>query len=531
MSFRVDAPSPSRERVPPSPPKFGERAGVRGKLHRSQTQILLLIHVVILFTLSSAQAESTIRMALPSMPPGNANPHTSGGWPPLFIWPALFEALTGISEDGTLEGVLADTWHNEDTTTWVFNLKDDIQFSNGTPFDAEAAAASINFLLTDKGRVFSAYRELQTVAHAIARDRLTLEIKTKQPDSMIPGRLAGVRIIPQDYFDEVGAENFARAPHGTGSFIVSSWGTGRATLVRNPKAWRPANVDRVEYTAAPDSTSRTQALVSDAVDIAFDLGPTDILQAEAAGGRIEYRTRASVQMWQFITERESPLQDKRVRQALNYAANMEVIVQALKQGITVAASQAAAQGTFGYDPTLKPYPYDPDKARRLLAEAGYPDGFSLPFQVAASSPEDEALYVQVAQELRAVGVNIELVRVPFTKQVQSVYGAPWDGFAFNMNYGSLPSLDPLSAMRYHSCLWQSPWICREDIVERTLAADREFDMDKRREIVNGILRDLHEDPPGIYLYENIHPDGLGPRIKTYEAPFGFIRYDTLSVKD
>lgn len=480
---------------------------------------------------ATTNAESVVRMALPSMPPGNANPHTSGGWPPLFIWPALFEALTGISDDGEIEGVLAESWSNENETTWIFTLKDDIQFSNGTPFDAKAAAASINFLLTDKGRVFSAYREVQTIAQATARDRLTLEIRTNQPDSMIPGRLAGVRLIPQAYFDEIGAEQFARAPHGTGSFIVSRWETGRATLVRNPGAWRPAKVDRVEYTAAPDSTTRTQALVSEAVDIAFDLSATDILQAEAAGARIDYRTRASVQMWQFVTELESPLQDKRVRQALNYAVNMEVIVEALKQGITVAASQAAAKGTFGYDPTLRPYPYDPNKARQLLADAGYPDGFSLPFQVAASSPEDEALYVQVAQELRAVGVNIELVRVPFTKQVQSVYGAPWDGFAFNMNYGSLPSLDPLAAMRYHSCLWQSPWICREDIVERTLAADREFDMEKRREIVTGILRDLHEDPPGIYLYENIHPDGLGLRVKTYEAPFGFIRYHTLEMTD
>lgn len=478
-----------------------------------------------------AQAESVVRMALPSMPPGNANPHTSGGWPPLFIWPALFEALTGINADGEIEGVLAQSWRTENDTTWVFELKDGIQFSNGTPLDAEAAAASINFLLTDKGRTFSAYREVQTIAQATARDRLTLEIKTTQPDSMIPGRLAGVRLIPQTYFDEVGAETFALAPHGTGSFVVSRWETGRATLVRNPTAWRPAQIDRVEYTAAPDSTTRTQALVSDAVDIAFDLSPTDIPQAEAAGARIDYRTRASVQMWQFITELESPLQDKRVRQALNYAVNMELIVEALKQGITVAASQAAARGTFGYDPSLKPYPYDPAKARQLLTEAGYPDGFALPFQVVASSPEDEALYVQVAQDLRAVGVNIELVRVPFTKQVQSVYGAPWDSFAFNMNYGSLPSLDPLAAMRYHSCLWQYPWICREDISERALAADREFDMDKRRGIVRSILRDLHDDPPGIYLYENIHPDGLGPRIETYEAPFGFIRYHTLTVKD
>jgi len=475
--------------------------------------------------------ESVLRLALSSMPPGNANPHTSGGWPPLLLWPALFEPLTEISPDGELTGLLAESWRFEDEMTWVFDLKDGIQFSNGEPFDADAAAATINFLLTDKGKTFSAYREVRTVAQARARDRLTLEVKTTQPDSMIPGRLAGVRILPPAHFAAVGPDAFALEPHGTGPYMVERWATGRAAFVPNPYAWREPIVDRIEVTAAPDSTTRSQALVSGAVDIAFDLAPTDMMQAEASGARIHYRTRASVQMWNYITELESPLQDKRVRQALNYAVDIETIVAALLQGITVPASQAAARGTFGYDPSLKPYPHDPEKARQLLAEAGYPDGFDITFQIVTSNPEEEAIYLQVVQDLQKVGVNVDLVSMPFTKQVQSVYGAPWDGKAFNMNYGSLPSLDPLAAQRYHSCLWQTPWICRPDIAERTLAADREFDMDKRREIVRGILHDLHDDPPGIYLYENVHPDALGPRVATYDAPFGFIRYHTLSVRD
>lgn len=479
----------------------------------------------------SAEDPKNLRITLRTMPPGNANPHTSGGWPPLLIWPALFDALTGIDENGDLKPVLADSWHNEDDTTWVFTLKEGIQFSNGEPFDAEAAAETINFLLTDEGRVFSVHREVRNVAKATARDTRTLEVKTTQPDSLIPGRLAGIRMLPPKYFAGVGASAFALQPHGTGSFMVDRWETGRASLVKNPYAWRPGQIDRIDYTAAPESTSRVQALVSGAADIAYDLGSTDILQIEASGARIDYRTRAAVQMWQFVTEVESPLQDKRVRQALNYAVNIEVIVDALMQGITVAVGQVAARGTFGYDPNIKPYPYDPDKARALLAEAGYPNGFTIPFQVVSASSEEESVYVQVAQDLRQIGVDVELIRVPFTKQVQSVYGAPWDGKAFNMNYGSLPSLDPLASMGFHSCLWPWPWICREDIAQRTLEADQEFNPNIRRDMVRGILKDLHDDPPGIYLYENIHVDGIASRVKTYDAPFGFIRYHTLSLED
>lgn len=478
-----------------------------------------------------AAAAGTMRFVISSMPPGNGNPHTSGGWPALLLWPAMFEALTEIGPDGTLQGLLADSWRYEDDTNWVFDLKDGIRFSNGEPFDAEAAAATINFLLTEQGQTFSAYREVRTVARAIPRDRLTLEVKTSQPDSMIPGRLAGVRMLPRVYFAEAGPGAFGLNPHGTGPFVAERWSSGRVTFVRNPFAWRPGHLDRVDVAAAPDSTSRVQALISGVVDVAFDLSPTDVQQAVSAGATIEYRTRASVQMWNFITELESPLQDKRVRQALNYAVDMETIVATLLQGITVPASQAAARGTFGYDPALKPYPHDPDKARQLLTEAGFPIGFEITFQVSSSNPEEEAIYLQVVQDLKAVGVNVDLVSVPYNSQLRMVYGAPWEGKAFNMNYGSLPSLDPLSAQRYHSCLWQAPWICRPDIAERVLAADRMFDMDERRDIVRGILRDLHDDPPGIYLYDNVHPDALGPRVAHYDAPFGFIQYHTLAVTD
>jgi peptide/nickel transport system substrate-binding protein len=499
---------------------------------RQPPNILTLLTTIFLTGMLALNAQAdTLRMALRSMPPGNANPHTSGGWPPLLIWPALFEPLTAIGEDGALGPLLATSWHHENETTWIFELRDNILFSNGEPLNAAAAAATINYLLSDEGRTFSAYRELRTVASASARNRLTLEVKTTQPDSMIPGRLAGVRILPPQYFADVGPETFALEPHGTGPFMVERWKTGRASLIKNPNAWRPAQVDRIEYTAAPDSTARIQALISDAVDIAFDLGATDIFQVERAGARVDYRTRASVQMWQFVTEQESPLNDKRVRKALNYAVNIDVIVEALLQGIMYPASQVAAHGTFGFDDTLAPYPYDPAKARALLTEAGYPDGFSIPFQVAASSAEEESVYIQVAQDLKHVGVDVELIRVPFTKQVQSVYGAPWDGLAFNMNYGSLPSLDPLASMRYHSCLWPWPWICRQGIADRTLAADREFNPDARRQIVRSILRDLHDDPPGIYLYENVHVDGISNTVTTYEAPYGFIQYHTLELSD
>jgi peptide/nickel transport system substrate-binding protein len=459
------------------------------------------------------------------------NPLTSGGFPPLLVWPATFDALSKIGADGELTPSLAASWRVETPTTWVFELRDGIAFSNGEPFDAQSVKTTIDFLLSDDGRRFSAHREVQTIVDVSARGSLTVAITTTQPDSMLAHKLAGVWMLPPVYFAEVGPDAFALRPIGTGPFAAAKWDSAKLEFSPFAASWRKPRLAGLTIRALPEAASRAQAIVSGAADIAFDIDLEDMAMAEAAGVRIDMRRRASVQAWQFITELPSPLQDRRVRLALNLAVDRQSIVDTLLMGQTRVPSQVAARGVFGHDETLTPYPYDPDRAKVLLAEAGYPDGFAATFQIVTDGPSDASIYQQAAADLAQVGVRVKIVRVTLQQNNDGLYNGKWSGIAFNMNWGSLPSLDIVAALRYHSCLWPKPWICRPEIVDLMRAADAEFDRTKRRAIVRSILRSFYNDPPAILLFENIHPDAIGPRVADYDAPYGFIRYEAISARD
>jgi peptide/nickel transport system substrate-binding protein len=495
--------------------------------------IVRALGLALALTASAARgaAPGTITAVISNLPPGLGNPLTSGGFPPMLVWPAVFDALSRIGADGELKPSLASAWRVENSTTWVFELRAGVTFANGEPFDAVAVMGTVNFLLSESGRRFSAYREVQTIQGMRARGPLTLEITTTQPDSMLAHKLAGVWILPPKYFAEVGAETFALRPVGTGPYTAARWESAKLELAPFAGSWRKPKLAGLTIRALPQASSRAQAIISRAADIAFDLDLDDIDAVEASGARVDLRRRASVQAWQYITELPSPLQDARVRLALNLAIDRQSIVDTMLQGRTRVPSQVAAVGVFGHDDTLAPYPHDPARAKALLAEAGYPDGFAATFQIVTDGPADASIYQQAAADLAKVGVRVKIARLTPQANNEGLYNGKWAGIAFNMNWGSLPSLDIVAALRYHSCLWPKPWICRPEIVDLMKAADAEFDRDKRKAIIRRILRALHDDPPAILLFENIHPDAVGPRVAGYDAPFGFIRYESLSVKE
>ncbi|MDX2221909.1 MAG: ABC transporter substrate-binding protein [Rhodospirillaceae bacterium] len=497
---------------------------------RIKTLILAAALTALSFGGSTAQ-DRAFTIAIPLLPISLGNPLAVGGFPQLLVWPVMFDTLVELDETGTFQPSLALSWRAETPTTWVFELREGVTFSNGEPFDAAAAKGTFDFLLTEAGRRMSSSRDIQSVADTRVRGPYTLEIATSRPDATLPGKLAGVWMLPPRYLAQVGEDGFARAPHGTGPFRAEAVSSSEFRLAAYDGAWQRARLERLNLKALPDTTSRVQALISGAVDIAFDVGLDDLETIEAAGGRIDYRKRASVEVWQFITELPSPLQDARVRMALNIAIDRQRIVDALLRGKTRIATQFTAHDVFGFDPDLPPFPFDPARAKQLLAEAGFPNGLDLTFQVSADGPSEAAVYQQVASDLAAVGARITVRRVTRQQIQDGVYNGKWIGVAFNMNYGSLPAFDPLAALRYHSCSWPTPWVCRPEISALMKDVEAEFDVEKRRAIIRTIMGKLRADPPGLALFENIHPDGLGPRVAGYRAPFGFVRYHELNVTD
>ena len=488
----------------------------------------ILLVAVVAVSLRAAAVEP-LRIGIISFPETRGNPHQALGPPYFLLWPAFFDGLTEIGPDGLARAALAVEWTAENPTTWIFKLRPGVTFSNGEPLSAEAVVETIRYMGRPESARFSVYNAFRGIAGARRIDNLTVEVMTSQPDRLLPNRIGAIRIYPAHYWRAAGPEAFAKAPVGTGPFAVAEWSETRIRATANRTSWRPPRLDSLEFVAIPETTQRVQALAANSIDIAFGLAPDDRDAVIAAGATLRSRPRGNVEVISFLTVRPSPLQDRRVRQALNFAIDRDQIVATLMGGSTVAASGPAARGVFGYDATLKPYRYDPVYARQLLAEAGYAAGFDLPTEVVTGGSIGGAVFQKVAEDLARVGVNMILTPVPQSKILRGAYEGTWDGLAFSLNYGSLPYMDALAALRLHSCLWQTAWNCVPEFARRIEEAGAAFDLAERERLTRALVRDVREDAPAIWLFEETPLDGVGPRVRNYEAAYSYVNYESLEV--
>jgi peptide/nickel transport system substrate-binding protein len=264
--------------------------------------------------------------------------------------------------------MLAERWESESQTSWLFYLRPNVTFSNGEPVDAYAIAATYAVMQTDLGKTYPVTRELAGIVGVEVVDSSTVRIRTSAPDALLPHKVAALKIVPPKYWSEVGAEGFSAAPIGSGPFVIKDYTAARMELVRSPTAWRQPILDGVELIAAAESVARIQGVLSGRLHIGLQMGPDEIPLVEAAGHQMVVGVDPSMQVLAFITEKDSPLKDVRVRRALNYAVDRGGISQGLLGGYVKMATQTTPSFAFGWDPSLELWPYDPDKARDILID-------------------------------------------------------------------------------------------------------------------------------------------------------------------
>ncbi|MBT4739100.1 MAG: hypothetical protein HOO09_01845, partial [Rhodospirillaceae bacterium] len=236
---------------------------------------LVRLAILILFIAApvGAAAEKIMRIGLVSLPQDLGNPYGSYTIPTVTPGLAVFDSLTVVDIEGTLQPWIAERWESIDPLTWHFTLKPNVTFSNGEPFDAAAAAAALNYFASGDGLIEVVAQSVIDVASARAIDPLVLEVKTKAPNILLPRRLSGIRIPAPGPWAELGRRGFAQAPVGSGPFIATRWGTTQVDLIANTNSWRAPKLDRIEVKAVPEITTRVQGLITGALDIALDIGP------------------------------------------------------------------------------------------------------------------------------------------------------------------------------------------------------------------------------------------------------------------
>lgn len=476
-----------------------------------------------------------MRVGASDRPPGLGNPYDSIATMASHTRAAILDGLTRQGPDSTFEPALALSWTATSDLTWEFKLRPDAVFSNGEPVDATAIKATLDFLTAPDAARYLIAQETRAIARTDVVDAETIVITTKYPDAVLPKRLSLVMIVPPKYFSDVGLSAFGQRPIGSGSYLLEDWGlqTGRTILTANTTSWRaPEQIDRVEILAPlRDAIVRLQALRSGQVDITLNISVDERAPIEAEGFINSIKPIGTVQSLALpnVGNPDSPLQDVRVRQALNYAVNKDVISKIIMGGTTNPVGQGAIPESFGYNPDIKPYPYDPDRARTLLAEAGYADGFSLKTEVLrGSSPTDDIVYVQVAQDLARVGIEMNVRSLIGQEWIRKYFSGDWgDTDVLSVTWNAGAYADTIRAIETFSCSKPGAFFCAPELTPLIAESNRSFDVSNRERLLQQIMARYHDLAPSIFLYNQSLIISRHPKVETVVMGGGGFRFEQM----
>lgn len=324
----------------------------------------------------------------------------------------MYETLLEFDENMNIVPCLAESYDEVDDTTLVFHLRKGVKFHNGEEMKASDVLYSLNRAAGTP--IGSTYTEKIDLANTTADDEYTVTLKLLEPYAAIKETLciSFMSIVSEKEVESVGEDTFARgALAGTGPFKFESWTPGdNITIVRNDEYWgEKALLEEVSFRFITEQTSRTIELESGAVDMAMLIPATDyerIRENDELG--LTLYTSLYVRYIAFNVAKEGPLQNKLVRQALNWATDMDTLVEILytSDGAQVSTGPVPP-GLNGKNENLALYGYDVEKAKALLAEAGYPNGFDITFTCLGNATNN--MMGQMLQEMwKKVGVNLIL---------------------------------------------------------------------------------------------------------------------------
>ncbi len=335
---------------------------------------------------------------------------------------------------------LAETWNWEDKTSLVLKLRRGVQFTDGTPWDADAAKANLDFVKNGK---FKRSDMVQFVTGVEAIDKYTIRIKLDRPFAPFLNNLAfaSMMMVSPKQLKSTPPAKIALNPIGTGPYIFKEWIEGdRIVLEKNKDYWEKGMpyIDKLIFKIVPDRSVRTMMILGQQADLVMGLSPLDVGALEKKPG-VEVLSKASTSVVYIALIQTKPIfKDPRVGKALNYALDKKGMLNTLMKGHATISDSYLSPGVFGYS-SIFTYPYDPEKAKALLKEAGYPNGFDMALAV----PKGRYLmdyeigqYVQAA--LAKVGVRVNLVTWEWGTYIAKVSKGPKEREedAFMINCGS-----------------------------------------------------------------------------------------------
>jgi peptide/nickel transport system substrate-binding protein len=378
-------------------------------------------------TASAAELKIGVRSAAESM-----DPHYSAIGINVSAMKNIYETLTARDNNLQLAPGLAVSWETVDPHTWRFKLRAGVKFHDGSAMDAGDVVHSVKRIPLAAGPDGGLATYVRRIVEAKAIDDLTVEFKTSTPAATLPLDLTRLFVIPSEVPIDAPVSSFNSGKNaiGTAPYKLVSWKAKADTVVvRYDGYWgKKAAWDKVTFTEISNDSARVAALLSKRVDMINYAPPTDVARIESESGLGVFKGRSVYIFMLFPDYRDdtplvsakdgsklakNPLKDLKVRQALSLAINRQAIADRVMEGLAVPASQIITEGFFGWSPNLPKLTFDTAKAKALLAEAGYPDGFKLSLHCTSDRlPMDGDICAALGPMLARIGIDASVNATP-----------------------------------------------------------------------------------------------------------------------
>ena len=525
----------------------------RMKIPRKMAATALFVALSAAGVVASAQ---TVRIANQ----GDAlsmDPHSLNETLQLSVTGNVYEPLVGRNKDLSLTPMLATSWKQTSPTVWRFELRKGVQFHDGTPFTADDVVFSLARTQVEGSDMKSYTNDFKEVRKI---DSHTVEIETKTPFPILPDVLSLVYIMSKKWCEtnqatvpvdrRKGVENTASfKANGTGPFRVRERQPNvRTVFTRNGSYWGKieGNVTEVVFTPIGNDATRVAALLSGEVDVMEPVPVQDIDRVNSSANTRaitgpELRTiflgmdQKRDELLYSNIKGKNPFKDKRVRQAFYQAIDIKGIKKTVMRGASNPSAQLVGPGINGFQPEMKRLPYDVEAAKKLMAEAGYPNGF----EVSMNCPNDR--YVNDGRICQTVAANLSRINVKINLQAEtkgtyfpkvlrrdtSFYMLGWTPATYdahNAMNAIMRCVDDKGAGQFNLGAY-----CNPKVDELTLKVQAETDKDKRNAYIKEAF-DLHAADVGhIPLHQQALAWGVNKKVKLVQLADNFMYFKWISL--
>lgn len=454
----------------------------------------------------------------------------------------MFDGLVTRTPDMEIVPEIAESWENVSPTEWVFKIREGITFHNGEELTAEDVVFTYERILKEGGvGGQSSTRKglLGTITSVEQADDYTVRFLLSDPWPVFMSMLPHQQIVPKDYITENGDEYFAVNPVGAGPFKFVSANPGEEVIMERFEEYYggspdlepvgPAPAKRVIFKIIPEPSSRIAALQTGEINIMQDV-PASSVEILEKSDNVTIKTTSGTRVNFFaMNMTQEPFDDVKVRQAMNYALNIQEIIDNVLEGSAEVMAGPVLPASFAYNEALKPYGYDPEKAKQLLAEAGYPEGFDL--VIDCEAPEKEVTEAAAIQ-LRNIGVNATTrvwdwgVLSPLLKSGER---------QMLMSYWGNSTQDPFDLLNPLFLPGGSGDYCKynnERVIQLLTEAGSIVNAAERKAKYGEVQQIIHDDAPWVFAYVNDVIEAASSNIAGWEpSPEGRLNLHDVTLSE